>query len=376
MKLSLQFAADSPAGPVVLELPKGTFQPGTVLSLRDARSGAAWPGQVDDAGRLLALAAEAKAAQTLEFELVPATTPAESPLTVEQADDCVSIRCSGGDFGVFRFGPDLARPIVWPLVGPGGVRLSRNWPMSRDDPDESTDHLHHQSFWVAHGDVNGVDHWSLAEGHGVQRVQQVTVTSGPVSVTIDATIDWLGKGDQRQLTERRQLVFWQEVGRSRFLDLISRFEIGEKPVRFGDTKEGGLCSIRVASCIEEQRGAGVITTGAGGRTEAQCWGKPAPWCDYSGPIAGRTAGVAILDHPGNFRHPTPWHVRAYGLMSANPFGLSYFTGDKQVDGSHTWQAGETVVFRYRIVLHTGDAQQADIAGQWRLFAEGPKADFA
>ena len=39
---------------------------------------------------------------------------------------------------------------------------------------------------------------------------------------------------------------------------------------------------------------------------------------------GKTYGVAVLDDPRNPLHPTRWHVRAYGLLAANPFGLSYF----------------------------------------------------
>ena len=140
----------------------------------------------------------------------------------------------------------------------------------------------------------------------------------------------------------------------------------DEPVRFGDTKEGGLCSVRVASALEEKRGSGKITNGSGGQGEAACWGKPAPWCDYSGTLAGKQVGIAILDHPGNFRYPTTWHVRAYGLMTANPFGISYFTNDKTQDGSYTWRKGEVAEYRYRVVLHSGDAAAAGLDKRWNL----------
>ena len=40
----------------------------------------------------------------------------------------------------------------------------------------------------------------------------------------------------------------------------------------------------------------------------------------------RSVGIAVLDHPGNFRSPVHWHVRDYGLMTTNCFGDSTFAG--------------------------------------------------
>ncbi len=51
------------------------------------------------------------------------------------------------------------KPIIYPLVGPGGHRLTRDFPMKEAGPNEKSDHDHHRSFWLTHGDVNGVDFW-------------------------------------------------------------------------------------------------------------------------------------------------------------------------------------------------------------------------
>jgi hypothetical protein len=109
-----------------------------------------------------------------------------------------------------------------------------------------------------------------------------------------------------------------------------------------------------------------ITNGTGGHGETACWGKPAPRCDYSGTLAAQPVGIAVLDHPANFRYPTTWHVRAYGLMTANPFGISCFTNDRALDGSHTWQKGKVAAFRHRVVLHSGDPAAADLDRLWDL----------
>ena len=83
------------------------------------------------------------------------------------------------------------------------------------------------------------------------------------------------------------------------------------------------------------------------------WGKRSAWVDYSGRLDGEKVGIVMMDHPGNPRHPTYWHSRAYGLHSINPFGVHDFLNDKTQDGSLTLQPGEHVRFRYRVVVHPG-----------------------
>ena len=100
--------------------------------------------------------------------------------------------------------------------------------------------------------------------------------------------------------------------------------------------------------------------------------KRAPWCDYTGPVNGKTVGVTIMDHPESFRHPTYWHVRNYGLMTANPFGLSYFYNDKSRRGSHMLAPGESIVGIYRYYVHKGDATEANIKERYHDFAHPPK----
>ena len=63
-----------------------------------------------------------------------------------------------------------------------------------------------------------------------------------------------------------------------------------------------------------------------------------------------------------------WHVRAYGLFAANPFGLAAFTNDKSQNGAMTVEPGESLRFRYRVIVHPGDAKSADVAGLWSKYA--------
>ena len=79
-------------------------------------------------------------------------------------------------------------------------------------------------------------------------------------------------------------------------------------------------------------------------------------------------GIAIFDHPRNPKHPTLWHARGYGLFAANPFGEHDFSGNPTRDGGYTVAENETVTFRYRVVIHQGDAKAARVASLYEQYA--------
>ena len=114
-------------------------------------------------------------------------------------------------------------------------------------------------------------------------------------------------------------------------------------------------------------GHGHIVNSKGVRDE-KTWGQRAEWCDYYGPVDGKTVGLAIFDHPQNPRHPTWWHVRDYGLFAANPFGQHDFESlpDKAA-GNLTVAAGKSISFHYRFYLHEGDEQQAKVAEKYHQY---------
>jgi hypothetical protein len=76
----------------------------------------------------------------------------------------------------------------------------------------------------------------------------------------------------------------------------------------------------------------------------------------------------MLNHPSSFRHPTPWHVRTYGLFTANPFGLSQLKV-QEVTGAMTLKKGEKITLRHRFVFHDGDEKSAQIAEAYAEYAK-------
>jgi hypothetical protein len=138
-------------------------------------------------------------------------------------------------------------------------------------------------------------------------------------------------------------------------------------VVWGDSKDGAF-GIRLRPVLDEQGGTGKIVNAEGLTGERQLWGKPSNWCDYSGTIGDEKVGVAILDHPQNPRHPVRWHARGYGLFAANPFGVAAFTNDKSQSSPQTVEPGKSLRYRYRVIVHPGDVQSANIAALYATYA--------
>ena len=137
-------------------------------------------------------------------------------------------------------------------------------------------------------------------------------------------------------------------------------------VTFNDTKEGTF-AIRLATELEEKH-SGKMRNAEGAIGEKNVWGKRSPWVDYAGTVGGEQLGVAIFDHPTNPRHPTYWHSRSYGLFAANIFGVRDFESDKSKDGKLELEAGKSLRFRYRVVIHPGDSDSAGLAAQFKKFS--------
>lgn len=251
-------------------------------------------------------------------------------------------------------------PILWPIIGPTGAAMTRAYPMENRSG-EKQDHPHHRSLWFAHGDINGVNFWAETQKGKVGTVAHLEFTrleSGKPAI-IAARNAWLDPDGKKICEDHRTLRFDADET-ARWIDFDIEFKATEEPVTFGDTKEGTF-GVRVAESIKvDARLGGKIINSHGQENEA-AWAKRADWVDYFGPVKGRIAGIAIINHPSSLRYPTFWHVRTYGLFMANPFGFQTFTGDKNQNGSYTLPAGETLKFQYRVLLHVGDHREGRIA---------------
>jgi hypothetical protein len=260
-----------------------------------------------------------------------------------------------------------AKPILWPIRGPGGVEMTRAYPM-REAAGEKQDHIHQRSFWFTHGSVNGVDFWSEQGEHGsIAHRDFESLTATDDCAVLVTRNDWLGPHGKRICDDRRMLTFHMH-GETRVIDFDITIYASDGAVTFGDTKEGSF-GIRVPTVLDVDNELGGRIVTSEGQADEAAWGKPARWVDYHGPLAGDTMGIAILNHPTSFRYPTHWHVRTYGLFAANPFGLHDFEGGEDGRGAHTIDSGDSISLRYRVLFHRGNEKQADIESEFSTYSK-------
>ena len=298
-----------------------------------------------------------------------ATARARGPheITLEGKADRFVVHDGTELFTEFIFHND-PKPILYPLLAPGGVAVTRDWPMV-ESSDEPHDHPHHQSLWFAHGSVNGHDFWSSPNGekivHATSAGQYLEDGAEIVSVHL-----WQIEGGHTLCRERRRMRF-SAAEDGRRIDFTFELAPAAEALVFGDTKEGTFALRLAPSLALTGDGAQGHALNSAGERDADCWGKRAAWIEYSGPVEGHVVGVALLEHPANFRHPTWWHARDYGLVAANPFGVHDFEQKPAGTGDFTLAPGETLTLRYRLWLHEGTADAAALAREFERYAAQP-----
>jgi hypothetical protein len=289
---------------------------------------------------------------------------------ITELDNKLRVEINGELFTeyIFRGAPHV---YFYPLLGPGALPMTRNYPMKTDAPGEEHDHPHHRSLWYSHGLVNGIDFWSEGSKAGkIQHDKFLELKSGSEVGVIKAQNNWVAPDGEVVCREEQTFRVYARPGRERLFDFEVTLKAGDKEIVLGDTKEGSM-GIRIAESMRLSHGKGKPGQGhivqSTGVRDDDTWGKHAAWCDYYGPVEGKIVGIAVFDHPQNPRHPTTWHVRDYGLFAANPFGLHDFEKQPAAAGNMTVAAGKSVTFRYRIYLHEGDEKQAKVAERYQEY---------
>ena len=281
---------------------------------------------------------------------------------------------------------DQANKIyLWPVIGTSGVTMTRAYPM-QVVAGEQRDHPHHRGICFGHENLAGFDTWAeratfgdnpnkanRVKHLGAIKLREITTLKGGDTAVIVTLSDYVDAEGKKTSEDQRTFTF-SVKGVSRVIDVDIDLIASEGDILVDDKKDAGL-SIRVPTEMavdrgnEGGKGTGKIVNSYGAIDQA-AWGKRATWVDYHGTVGGKAVGVAMLNHPSSFRHPTPWHVRTYGLFTANPFGLSELKLQNET-AALTLKKGEKITLLHRFIFHDGDEKVGKIAEAYEEYAQKP-----
>jgi type 1 glutamine amidotransferase len=280
-------------------------------------------------------------------------SPGDGPWRWEKAEgSSLSLVGPAGPLWQFRYDPALDHAYFHPLRTTDGRLLT--W-------DRPPDHIWHHGLWFSWKYINKVNYWEVdtKTGRPAGRTSwsNVRVSFGKsLEARITMDLDYRPVGAVAPvLTEKRTIevsrpdaegvyaIDWTSAFVAAADALLDRTPLPGQP---GGQVFGGYAglSLRLGEGLSDRRvmtSDGPVTVWTDDRYRARHIG-----LDYSGLVDGGPAGIAIVDHPANLRSPTPWYV------ISSP-GFSWFTPALLCYEPLALRAGETLVLRYRVLVHAG-----------------------
>jgi hypothetical protein len=253
--------------------------------------------------------------------------------------------------------------FIHPLWSPSGDVLTNIHP---------ADHIHHLGIWMpwtkTKFEDKDVDFWNLGEGQGTVRfVKFLSTTSGLVYGGFQTEHDHIAlktsAGEKAVLKEVWDVRVYNVGGLEKgywLVDFMSTQRcIADSPLYQMEYRYGGF-GFRGAAQWQDDNGTYLTSEG---KTRKDGHGTRARWCDMGGAIEGKWAGVTVMSHPQNFRHPEPMRIWDKGQVFFN-FAPSQL-------GDWVMEPGKENIFRYRLYVHEGKVNVDDVERIWRDYAEPP-----
>jgi hypothetical protein len=261
------------------------------------------------------------------------------------------------------------RAYVFPLYTPSGFAVTSESP---------ADHPHHNSFWIAADHVHCLmpaagDRFEdytynfyvdeTFQGRAPGRILETGVTSkqlGSQGFEIAQTLEWRGPVEWaapagRIAAVETRILRISPAPAMYVIDVDSQLSAVEWDFTIGPTRHAYF-NVRVAESIAVSSG-GAIVDDQGHHGADSVTGAGSRWVDYSGPVGGGNfAGVAVCPHPRD-HNETTWFVTDWGVMTVGPFRNRACKVEK----------GTSRRLRYRVLVHDGNADEADVAGRFSSY---------
>ena len=291
----------------------------------------------------------------------------------------VDVFIGGKLFTSFLYPDSLEKPVLFPIQAANGTIVTRGFPLD-PKPGEPTDHPHHIGLWFNFENVNGLDFWNNSYAipqnkkslYGWIRTDKILETKSGNTGKLAYHANWTNQQKHIILEETTRFEFSGDKNQ-RIIDRFTTLK-ADTAVVFKDAKDGML-GLRLAHELQipttedqqftDNKGNVTIVKGgtdriangnyltSAGKTGNDAWSTRGVWCKVYGKMGADSVSIAIIDNPQNPNYPTFWHARGYGLFAANPLGEKVFTNGKSAKNLRL-NNGETVTFRYRIIINSGD----------------------
>lgn len=271
----------------------------------------------------------------------------EASLDAVVDGDAIVVRVNDQVFTSYKYADGQKYPYWYPLNAPASGRSVTT--------ETSEPYPHHHSLWIACDKVNGHNYWQDALERGViVSTEPRIVEKDSDRIVISDICVWRTPPAPTDFIERRTFTITAPDVSTRIIDCIFRLEAAVD-IRIERTNHS-LFAARVAPELSVNAG-GRLVNAEGKMSEAETFGVPSPWCDYSGVRDGVREGVAIFQHPENRWHPSPWFTRDYGFFSPTPL---HWIGDE----GFSMVKGEVLALRYRVVVYSGERDLSRLYGDY------------
>ncbi|HMP93735.1 MAG TPA: PmoA family protein [Phnomibacter sp.] len=275
----------------------------------------------------------------------------------------MAILAGADSLALFWYDDTLRKPYLHQVYAPGGQLVTRGYPLL-PRPEDTLDHPHQAGIWLTYEKVNQTDFWNNSaqapankQGElGAIMVDNLLKAKPGKKAWLLYTARWKDRNGRILLQEITSLYF--KSGRRQTSIIRHTTLTAIDTVVFGDAKDG-LMGMRVSRQLQIPaspldtlaKGNYLASTGLQGNA---VWGQPAQWVMLYGPLLDKIVSVVMYDHPGNPGYPAYWHARGYGLFAANNLARQAFNPSLPAQ-SLTLMPGASTGFRYKLLLHAGDA---------------------
>jgi len=287
----------------------------------------------------------------LVASLVGSKSLAQSKVTAVKTDSKIDILINNSLFTSYIFSQDEKYPFFYPVNGPSKASVTSM---------RNGNYPHHSSLFFGCDKVNGGNYWQ--EGHDRGQIISLRadiIESGGEKVVIEDECIWKRSGANSPIKDVRRITITAPSDKMYQIDFDITLEMLMDVTILKNNHS--LFSGRMDPDLAVING-GTMINAEGAKSEKGTFGQPSPWIDYSGKRGKNIEGMTIMQHPSNKWYPSPWFTRDYGFFSPTPM---YWPEDPEK--GIVLKKGETIKLRYRVLVHSGNHETADIAGHFEEY---------